>query len=147
MAEKVREVMIPKFVKVMHDEPLNEVVTKIAEDRETMIACVVDEEGVLRGIIRPADLLKAVELREFHTQSYRLADRWEALRLMGSRTAADIMSPPVSMREEDNIDQAIGIMLSERVCELPVVDDKGRAIGEINYFGIITSAVDYLKEG
>jgi CBS-domain-containing membrane protein len=139
--------MIPKFVKVRHDEPLNEVVAKIAEDRETMLACIVDEGEVLRGIIRPTELLKAVELREFHTQSYHLVDQWQALRLLRSRTAADIMSPPVSMREEDDIDQAIETMLGERVCELPVVDDKGRVIGEINYFGIITSAVDYLKEG
>ena len=147
MAKKVRELMIPKCVKVRHDEPLNEVVAKIAEDRETMLACVVDEGEVLRGIIRPTELLKAVELREFHTQSYHLVDRWQALRLLRSRTVADIMSPPVTIREEDNIDRAIDIMLSEHVYELPVVDDKGRAIGEINYFGIITSAVDYLKEG
>jgi CBS-domain-containing membrane protein len=147
MGKKVRELMIPKFVKVRHDEPLNEVVAKIAEDRETMLACIVDEGEVLRGIIRPTELLKAVELREFHTQSYHLVDQWQALRLLRSRTAADIMSPPVSMREEDDIDQAIETMLGERVCELPVVDDKGRVIGEINYFGIITSAVDYLKEG
>ena len=62
MGKLVKELMISKFVKVYEDDQIFEAAAKVAEDCETMLACVVDSEGKLKGIITPAELLKSVEV-------------------------------------------------------------------------------------
>lgn len=140
----VKELMVEKFVKIGERERIYEAVAKIVEDRETMIACVVDEKGRLKGIITPREVLKAVELREYGVIRHPFFEGPEVLHLLTSRYARDIMGAPVSVRADDEIEKAINIMLDSGFYEVPVVDDEGRVIGEINYFGIIASSVEHL---
>ena len=51
MSKLVIELMIDKFVKVYEYDQIFEAVAKVAEDCETLLACVVDSEGRLKGII------------------------------------------------------------------------------------------------
>jgi CBS domain-containing protein len=145
MKKMVSELMIAKYVKIHEAEPIYKVVEKIAADRETILACVVDEKGKLKGIITPKELLKAVEVREFGTIRYPFFEGAEALHILTSKYAKDIMSPPVSVKMDDRIEEAINIMLDKGFYEVPVVDKEEKVVGEINYFGIIISAIDYLK--
>jgi len=144
MKKLVRELMIPKSVKVLENDPIREVVVRIAEDRETMVACVVDEAGRLKGLITPRELLREVEVREFGVTRYRFFGA-ELLHLLTSRYAKDIMSPPISVKPDDSVDKAITTMLDNRFYEVPVVDAEGKVIGEINYFGIIVGSVEALN--
>jgi CBS domain-containing protein len=147
MKKLVRELMIRKFVKVHKDDRIYEVAARIAVDKETMLACVVDDEGRLEGVITPKELLKAVEVREFGTIRYLIFEGAELLGLLTSRYAEDIMSAPLCVKPDDEVEKAINIMLDEGFYEVPVVDEKGKVIGEINYFGILISSVEYLKKG
>ena len=45
----------------------------------------------------------------------------------------------------NEIEKAINLMLDKSFYEVPVVDDDGKIIGEINYFSIIINSVDYLR--
>ena len=146
MKKTVGELMIKKFVKVYEEDRIYAVAEKVAEDKETMLACIVDKDDKLRGIITPRELLKAVEVREFGTIRYPFFEGAKVLSLLTSRYAKDIMGAPVSVMPEDKIEKAIDIMLDKGFYEVPVVDKEGRIIGEINYFGIIISSVDYLKK-
>ena len=141
----VKDLMIGKFVKVNEGDRIYEAVEKIAEDRETMLACVVDQDNRLKGIITPREILRAVEIRDFGTTRYPFFEGPQVLHLLTSKYAQDIMTPPVSVKPEDEVEKAIDIMVDRGFYEVPVVDEEGRIIGEINYFGIITSSVDYLK--
>lgn len=145
MKKIVRELMVEKFVKIGEKDPIYEAVEKIAEDKETMLACVVDEENRLKGIITPKEILKAIEVREYGTIRYPFFEGPEVLHLLTSKYAKDIMSPPVSVKPDDKVEKAINIMLDKGFYEVPVVDDEGKILGEINYFGIIISSVEYLK--
>jgi len=145
MKRIVKDLMIGKFVAVHEKDPIREVVEKIAEDRETLIACVVDEENRLKGIVTPKELLKTVEVHEYGIIKHLVFHGPEVLHLLTSRYARDIMSAPLSVREDDEVQKAISIMVDEGIYEVPVVDKQKRVIGEINYFGIIESSIEHLK--
>jgi CBS domain-containing protein len=145
MKKLVRELMMRKCVKIHEDEPIYQAVEKIAADRETLIACVVDRDDKLKGIITPREVLKTVEVREFETIRYPFFEGAKVLGLLTSKYAKDMMSAPISVREDDEIEKAINSMLDYGFYEVPVVDKEGRVLGEINYFNIIISSIEYLK--
>ena len=145
MKKNVKDLMSSKFVKVAEQDQISQVVVKIAEDKETMLACVLDEEGRLKGIITPKEVLRAVEIREFGTIRRPFFEGPEILRILSSKYAKDIMSSPVSVKPEDSVDKAIDIMLDKGFYEVPVVDEQGEIVGLINYFSIITSSMEYLR--
>ncbi len=145
MKKSVKDLISSKFVKVAEEDQLSQVVVKIAKDKETMLACVLDEEGKLKGIITPKEVLRAVEIREFGTIRRPFFEGPEILRILSSKYAKDIMSSPVSVKPEDSVDKAINIMLDKGFYEVPVVDEQEKMLGVINYFSVITSSVEYLK--
>lgn len=145
MKKLVKELMTRKFVKLNEEDLIYQAVEKIAADRETLIACVVDRDGKLKGIITPREVLKTVEVREFETVRYPFFEGAEILGLLTSKYAKDMMSAPISVREDDEVEKAINIMLDAGFYEVPVVDKEGRVLGEINYFAIIISSIEYLK--
>jgi CBS-domain-containing membrane protein len=145
MKKNVKDLMSSKFVKVAEQDQISQVVVKIAEDKETMLACVLDEEGRLKGIITPKEVLRAVEIREFGTIRRPFFEGPEILHILSSKYAKDIMSPPVSVKPEDSVDRAIDIMLDKGFYEVPVVDEEGKIVGLIDYFSILTSSMEYLR--
>jgi len=145
MKRIVRDLMIHKFVSVNEKDPIYEVMEKLAKEREAMIACVVDEENRLIGLISPKELLRTVEVHEFGTIKHPRFEGPEVLHLLTSRYARDIMCAPISVAEDDEIQKAISIMVDEGFYELPVVDEEKRVIGQVNYFGIIASSIEHLK--
>ena len=145
MKKSVKELISKKFVKVKEDDQLSRVVVKIARDRETMLACVVDRENKLKGIITPRDVLRAVEIREFGAIRHPFFEGPRILHILTSKYAKDVMSPPVSVKRDDSVDKAIDIMLDKGFYEVPVVDEGEKMLGVINYFSIIAGSVDCLK--
>jgi len=146
MTKKVSELMIEKIVKVSEEDQIFDVVNKVAEDCETLLACVVDSEGRLKGIITPRELLKAAEVCEYGGVRHPFFSGREALHLLTSKYARDIMSAPISVEPDDKVQKAIDLMLYNGFYEVPVVDRAGRVIGEINYFGVITSSIEHCKK-
>jgi len=65
MAKLIRDLMTTEFDKVSEDETIYEAVRKIAASRKTTIACVVDKQDKLRGLLTPRDILEAFEVRKF----------------------------------------------------------------------------------
>jgi CBS domain-containing protein len=145
MAKLVKELMSNKFVKVYEDDQIFEAAAKVAEDRETLLACVVDKNGKLVGIITPRELLKAAEVSGYRGVRHPFFSGREALHLLSSDYARDIMSSPVSVKPDDEVQKAIDLMLYNGFYEVPVVDNKGKVIGEINYFGIIAGSMWHWK--
>ncbi|HEX76624.1 MAG TPA: CBS domain-containing protein [Dehalococcoidia bacterium] len=141
----VADLMMTKFVQVRDKDPLWEVVLKIAEDRETMLACIVDEANKLKGIITPKRLLTAVQISQFRTTRYPSLEWGEVLSSLTSKYAEDIMGPPIAVEPEQSIEYAINIMLAKGLYELPVVDKGGRVVGEINFFQIIVNWAERLR--
>ena len=147
MEKKVKELMAVKLVKIHKDEPIYEAVAKIAEDRETLIACVVDKEDKLIGIITPKRVLKTLAVRTFEHIKYSLFLGPGMLHsLITAKYVKDIINAPVSIGPEDGIEKAIELMLERDIPEIPVVDRSGRLLGVLNYNDIICCMEDYLKQ-
>lgn len=145
MKRVVKDLIIDKFVSISEKDRIYQVVEKLAEGRETMIGCVVDEKNRLKGIIPPKELLRVIAVREYGVIKDLSFEGPEVLHLITSRYARDIMCAPISVREDDEIQKAINIMIDEGFYEVPVVDQEDRVIGEINYFSIIESSMTHLK--
>jgi CBS domain-containing protein len=146
MGKIVKELMTEDFVAVHEIDRIMDVATIIAEDRETMLACVVDVDGKLRGIVTPKEMLKAVEVCEYGSIRHSFFSRMETLHILSAKDVGDIMDAPVSVREEDDVQKAINIMIDRGFYEVPVVNDAGVVIGVINYFHIISGSIDHCRK-
>jgi CBS domain-containing protein len=146
MGKLVKELMTENFVAVHEIDRIMDVATIIAEDRETMLACVVDVDGNLRGIVTPKEMLKAVEVCEYGSIRHSFFSRMETLHILSAKDVGDIMDAPVSVREDDDVQKAINIMLDRGFYEVPVVNDAGEVIGVINYFHIISGSIDHCRK-
>ncbi len=145
MGKQVRELMKTVFDKVSEDETIYEAVKKIAASEKTTIACVVDREGKLKGLLTPRDILEALEVRDFGFVRGRFFAGPEVLHLLTSKYAKDIMSAPIGIGANDGVEEAINTMLDHGFYELPVVDKDMKVTGEINYFDIIISTLEERK--
>ena len=141
MTKKVHELMIDKSVKVSEDEEIFEVANKVTKDSETLLVCVVDKENKLIGMITPRELLKAAEVGEYGNVRHPFFSGREALHLLTSDHARDIMSAPISVKPDDEVQMAIDLMLRSNLYEVPVVDKDGKVLGEINFLGIVSHSV------
>ncbi len=133
--------MIDKSVTVSEDEEIFEVANKVTKDCETLLVCVVDKENKLIGMITPKELLKAAEVGEYGNVSHPFFSGREALHLLTSDHARDIMSAPISVKPDDEVQMAIDLMLGSNLYEVPVVDKDNKVVGEINFLGIISHSV------
>ncbi len=141
MDKRVKELMIQKCVRVRRNDQIYEAANRVAEDPETLLTCVVDDSDRLIGIITPKELLKAAEVCDYGGTKYPFFSGREALHLLTSKYAEDIMSEPVSVKPDDDVQKAIDLMLHKGFYEVPVVDKEGKLIGEINYIGIISHSI------
>jgi CBS-domain-containing membrane protein len=143
MSKLVKELMTKKFVAVHEIDSIFETVGKIAKSKETTLACVVDADGKLRGILTPKEVLKSVEVCEYGKTGHSFFSGMETLRMMSAGEVGDIMGSPASVKPDDEIQKAIDIMIDRGFYEVPVVDKKGRVIGAVNYLHIIAGSVDH----
>ena len=146
MGKKIGALVTDKFDKVLEGESIYDAIKKIAVNRETSIACVVDGENKLKGLLTPRNILETLEVRELGVVRGRFFAGPEILHLLTSKYAKDIMSAPVSVKVNDEIEQVINLMLDEGFYELPVVDEDVKVVGTINYFDIILSSLKELKD-
>ena len=145
MAKLVGDLMTTEFDKVSEDETIYEAVKKVAASRRTTIACVIDKEDKLRGLLTPRDILEALEVRKFGSVRGRFFVGPEVLHLLTSKYAKDIMSAPVSVHVSDKVEDAINTMLDHGFYELPVVDKNMKVIGEVNYFDVLIDSLEGKK--
>ncbi|UCH51016.1 MAG: CBS domain-containing protein [Chloroflexota bacterium] len=145
MKKSVGELMTAECNTVSEDMPIYEAVKKVAARTRGKIACVVDKEGKLKGLLTPKDILEALEVRKFGGVRGRFFAGHEVLHFLSSNYAKDIMSAPISVHVNDSVEDAINTMLYQNFYELPVVDKDMKVIGEISYFDILLNSVENQK--
>lgn len=101
---------------------------------------VVNGQGILIGMVADSDLLrfflpKPAGLRSLFAQLGRSlhADDAQKPQVSADSTARDIMRTDMpTIREQASIEDAIGLMIEQRLKRLPVIDDQGRFQGMIS---------------
>lgn len=124
--------------RVMHKEfevvePLDSLryVASLFETR-SVSHVLIQENGVLLGIISDRDVLRAIHPNTFSD----IASNVE-LRVL-NKTANQIMTAkPICIAIESAIISAGEIMLDNNISALPVMNDKGRVVGLVTLKGIV----------
>ena len=133
---------------VRPDTPLSEVLGLI--EQEGRRVAVVDSAGHLAGLISDRDLLGALRgrqegwvdhLRLLFSTEHRASDR-DPEGLFESLTAADVMvSDLLTVRGDEPIEQALGLMTEHRLKRLPVVTADGEFVGVLSRDAVLRAGL------
>lgn len=130
------------------DDPL--VVMHLAAERpQTRLLGVVDDDGVLVGVLSIVRLAEAVIVRVSpETLLADISDLADAVRFghaVAARTVADVMLPPAVIKADSSIDEAFRQMHARHLSGLYVVDDAGRPTGYLDLLELTLRYVGALE--
>jgi len=122
---------------------LNEVVDRVLADPRTRSAYVVDDNRRLLGMIGLNQMLKAIE------SSLSLFDKDRPVvrskRGVLPFSVEEYMVKPVTVYQDDKLITALRKMIDNSMEDLPVVDDDGVLLGELNGFEILLLGSEVLR--
>ena len=99
---------------------------------------VVDDVGKLKGIITLGHIMKGLAVQQgLATRDNNFKSPYKLLQYSPFGLAKDIISPPVYVTKETNLQEALEKMVFQRINELPVVDEAGMVIGDLNAFELL----------
>jgi CBS-domain-containing membrane protein len=135
----VSDVMIEDVVSVSPSTPFKRLVDLLWINEVSALP-VVDDRGVLAGIVTETDLLARAEFKANSARgSTSRALLYEKLEHAAPLTAADLMtSPVVTVKAEATLSETARLMRSRHLRRLPVLDEAGTLVGMV-------SQVDLLK--
>ena len=144
--EEVLKILDLKPTIVQSDAPLDQVAVAMLAHPWTHIACVVNEDERLVGIIGlrsiADDLFFHIMPEEFMGDVHDLESAMEFADRSRMRTAADAMRPPEWVKREELVKDAFERMHDKRLSGLPVVDDRYRVVGYINLFELMAACLN-----
>jgi len=139
---KVREIMTRDLTAVERDVPVRELIF-ILDNAEMPNVPVVDDEGVLIGIISEKDLIRAALPGYFemlHSASF-IPDMNQLTRKLAeiaNEPLEKYMRPDVlSVTEEDDDLRAADLIIRKGVKNVPVVDGMGRLVGRVRRIDLL----------
>lgn len=135
----VADVMIEDVTSVSPGTPFKRLVDLLWVNEVSALP-VVDEGGVLKGIVTESDLLARAEFKPGGPNGTSHKARiYSKLESASPLTAADVMtSPVVTVRPEATLADTARLMRARRLRRLPVLDGVGALVGMV-------SQVDLLK--
>lgn len=97
---------------------------------------VIDEEGMLTGIVRLQDLL-GVFMPDFvallsnieFVRDFGALEQAEAALQAAGLTMSDLAVPPVSREEHSGLMHSLATIVKHQLQDLPIVDKQGRLVG------------------
>jgi CBS domain-containing protein len=142
---RVKDLVVRDVVSVRPDDPLNEAVTLMFENRISAVP-VVDTRGRCRGILSTTDLIgllgklseSPVEPDEMNRFAAEIADANQRSARLEQRKVEEVMTRDViTVGLEDTVLAAAREMLRNRVHRLIVVDQHQRVIGILSTMDLL----------
>ncbi|MEN8614406.1 CBS domain-containing protein [Dehalogenimonas sp. THU2] len=135
----VQSISVPssRTLTVRESDSIEEAIREFVKQPDVHTLFIVDEQKKLKGLVKLHYILNWVKLKLGMNLSDRTSIRggafqaFEIMKLCQSQTIGDIISPAVSVKAGNTLEQALHIMVHEQLVELPVVDDVGKLIGEV----------------
>lgn len=143
VADLIARGMCSKPLTAREDEPLLDVAAAMRDRPEVRTVAVVDEDGVMVGIIISRMLAEHFFVEEFPEVVFGevadLRSSLDAVRV-GQRyhSAGEMMGEPVVVKLEDSLHDAFVRIHTTNAAGLPVVDDEGRPVA---YLDLMTLAL------
>jgi CBS domain-containing protein len=145
MKMKVKDFMIKDVISVRPDGTIKEVM-KTFVDKKIGGLPIVNDEGILKGIITDGDILRAIKPIDRHIQDYfnlityieeqnmesRLSELAELPILRIAKTRGIVTVSP-----EDDMKQVVVILAKHHFKKLPVIDKGNKVVGVISRGDVI----------
>jgi CBS domain-containing protein len=145
MKMKVKDFMIKDVISVRPDVTIKEVM-KTFVDKKIGGLPIVNDEGILKGIITDGDILRAIKPIDRHIQDYfnlityieeqnmesRLSELAELPILRIAKTRGIVTVSP-----EDDMKQVVVILAKHHFKKLPVIDKGNKVVGVISRGDVI----------
>jgi len=143
---QVREIMTQDVVTVRTGTPVTDV-ARIFREKAISGMPVVDDEGMLVGIITEVDLIARHARPHFPTyiafldsiiylegtRRYR-----ESMRRILATTAGELMTTPVrTVSPEMDVQDLVAFMVEQRVNPVPVVDEQRQLVGIVSHTDLL----------
>lgn len=128
---------------VLEDTPLKEVIDAMIANMETRKVYVVDADGKLKGTITLETLLR----RAGYVIGIRKTGITSFLKMLGEIAddkAVKAMTESVRIREDEMLVNVVRLMIENHLNDLPIVDDTGHLVGELNGLDILRGSRKYL---
>jgi|Deesub1362A_J573_1020465.scaffolds.fasta_scaffold03192_4 CBS domain-containing protein len=139
---KARELMRRDLTSVEPDTPVSEVIYLMEQAGLSAIP-VLDDEGVLVGVISERDIIRAAlpgYLEMLHSASFlpNLNQLSKRLKEMAPEPVSKYMNPDVIFVHPDDEDlQIADTLIRNELKQLPVVDDQGHLVGVIRRIDLL----------
>ena len=136
---KVRDIHRTITIKppiVFEEDSIERVVEVLLKDPRSRSVYIVNKKEELMGIIPTSIVLKTTHILK-GKRTVAKEDAYDALKISKAKIAKDIMLPPIYVLEDEDIVDALEVMVAEKIEELPVVDEDKNVIGDLNCMEII----------
>ena len=139
---RVAQLMTTHVLTVGPDTPLKDV-AELLGARGISGAPVVDEAGLLLGVVSEADILAKERRPPLPGRLARLLGRHEVVEAKAAaRTAGEAMTAPaLTVGADRRVDAAAAVMLDRSVNRLPVVDRDGSLVGIVTRADLVRAFV------
>ena len=129
----VRDVMTADPITVTPDTSVKSALWQLSQLLVTSLP-VVDEQGRLRGIVSEADLIRDVVATDPRAQERPVVIR----PVVPARSVEDVYTrTPITVRPEDDVADAVDLMVANSFKSLPVVDDQHRVVGIVSRSDVV----------
>jgi CBS domain-containing protein len=135
----MREIMMGKPAVVKEDAILKDAVEAITQNMISRKIYVVDEEEKLKGVVTIETLLRHLGYR-VGVREAGMISFFKFLSGIFKENVGDFMEKPVTVTYRHKILDAMRMMVEHHLNDLPVVDDEGRIVGELNSIEILAQA-------
>lgn len=138
---EIAKLMDLKPIIVQADMPLEEVVREMMKKPHVQVACVINLEGRLIGLIDLKRLTDsfffAIFPEEYISESTDVDKVMDFAHLTHERLAEDLMYEAVWVKMDDTLEHAFRLMHENKLLGLPVVDDHYHPVGCITSLEIM----------
>lgn len=121
--------------KTIHEQAQKQEVINIllADPQTSRSVYVTNSPGKLQGIITIEEIINSIAIKIGHIpRDLSVKSAYKLFVLSPFGTAGDMMRAPVQVTKSSDLQTALKIMADNNLSELPVTDDEGKLIGDLN---------------
>ena len=145
VVEDVFELIVKDPTTIDSGSKIRQVFDEFLKNPVSRKVYVVNEEGKLMGAVTTETLLRLlgyrVGVREFANWSL-----WRLMRDMLKEGVEGVIDKVPTVKRTDKLTKALKIMVEDHFTDLPVVDEEGKLVGELNSYEIFTKGRELFEE-
>lgn len=134
---KVNDVMTENPHTVEPDDTIRQAEELLEDHAIRQLPVVRDSELV--GIITDRDIRSFIGGRAFETPEQRE-------KIMNTKVAAIMTTQPITLSPDDDLREAVEVLIEEKVGSIPVVDEEEGLVGIVTQIDILRCFLDHLQE-